>query len=367
MKNNLSKLSNDKGVTAVIVALLMIVFLGIAALVVDIGYNVMAKNQLQNAADAAALAGARQLGELYLNKAEDNPLSDINATLVDASARDTAKANKAERDSLVDANLTIKIGTWDPQDTHQNPDDTLHFNQTLTRPNAVQVNARKGNISTFFARIFGKDMMISQVVATAALSAMCEGNPSPIGISADWLNVTSCGSTINWNSTQTSCAGWTTLNVSKQDLDNKIYPTETDVLIGLMGGRPADDTTTPKTAAIPPINLPKLTAGTTTNFTGGSLGNEIFDAINYVVALHGGAWTTTVVVYFEPRDTENSCYNTSGDLPIVGLAKATIYGANATAKSINAIVDCNYTDPERGCGTEYENKYVYGSIPALVQ
>ena len=52
-----AKFKNEKGVTLVYVAILLVVFLGIAALAIDIGYHRVVRNQLQNAADAAALAG----------------------------------------------------------------------------------------------------------------------------------------------------------------------------------------------------------------------------------------------------------------------------------------------------------------------
>ena len=54
---------DDRGAVAVIVALSMTVLLGIAAFVVDLGYLQWQKRHLQNAADAAALAGARELLE----------------------------------------------------------------------------------------------------------------------------------------------------------------------------------------------------------------------------------------------------------------------------------------------------------------
>ena len=56
-----AKLKSEKGVTLVYVALLLVVFLGMAALAVDVGYLMVSKNELQNAADAAALAGASYL------------------------------------------------------------------------------------------------------------------------------------------------------------------------------------------------------------------------------------------------------------------------------------------------------------------
>ena len=52
---------NQRGVTAILVALLLVVLVGFTALAIDIGHLVLARNELQNAADAGALAGARFL------------------------------------------------------------------------------------------------------------------------------------------------------------------------------------------------------------------------------------------------------------------------------------------------------------------
>ena len=49
---------NQRGSVAVITAILLAALIGIAALAVDIGYVAVSKNELQNVADAAALAGA---------------------------------------------------------------------------------------------------------------------------------------------------------------------------------------------------------------------------------------------------------------------------------------------------------------------
>jgi len=77
---------NERGATVVMVAVLMVVLLGFAAFAIDIGHIVLAKNQLQNAADAGALAGAL---ELY------NPDGSINVN-ANQLAFDAATANAAD-------------------------------------------------------------------------------------------------------------------------------------------------------------------------------------------------------------------------------------------------------------------------------
>lgn len=61
MKHILGSLKNEKGQSLVLFALMMTVFLGLSAIVVDIGIITASKAEVQNSADAAALAGAMEL------------------------------------------------------------------------------------------------------------------------------------------------------------------------------------------------------------------------------------------------------------------------------------------------------------------
>ena len=79
--------SDARGMVAVTVALLLAGLLGFVALALDISSLLLVRNELQNAADAGALAGA---GELYLNSGEQ-----IN-TGCNAVAVSAATANSAQ-------------------------------------------------------------------------------------------------------------------------------------------------------------------------------------------------------------------------------------------------------------------------------
>lgn len=56
----------ENGVVAVLVALMMVVFLGLTALVIDAGNLYLQKKELQDASDASALAGAVSMSDGYL-------------------------------------------------------------------------------------------------------------------------------------------------------------------------------------------------------------------------------------------------------------------------------------------------------------
>jgi Flp pilus assembly protein TadG len=57
---------DQRGATAVTVVLFTAVMVMFAAFAIDIGHALVTKNELQNAADSAALAAGRQLGLTYL-------------------------------------------------------------------------------------------------------------------------------------------------------------------------------------------------------------------------------------------------------------------------------------------------------------
>jgi len=66
MKPTLVKNPARRGAIIPLGAVLMIPLMGMLAFAVDTGYIVMARSELQNAADAAALAAAEQLNTYYV-------------------------------------------------------------------------------------------------------------------------------------------------------------------------------------------------------------------------------------------------------------------------------------------------------------
>lgn len=166
---------NDRGVTIVLVAILMFVFLGIAALVVDLSHLYVVQNELQNAADAGALAGARFLynddgtevnegaNQIAFNAATANKAmaKDAGAIAVDvnwASGQNDGADVDVQRghwrfaDSTFTANAsTGAVDLWGVSE--EDLDQNLNF------INAVRVVARRQATpaASFFARIFGFD------------------------------------------------------------------------------------------------------------------------------------------------------------------------------------------------------------------
>src|SRR5215510_3527832 len=110
-----SFIEDTKGAVAVTVAIVMVVLLSFGALALDISNAMIARNELQNVADASALAGARQLGVIYAALPTGTPytgyvLSDP-STVVNAVTT-VALANQARQVSIAINPGDIVIGVW---------------------------------------------------------------------------------------------------------------------------------------------------------------------------------------------------------------------------------------------------------------
>jgi Flp pilus assembly protein TadG len=157
-------IANQGGVTAALIAVAMFALLGVAALAVDLGHLYVVRNELQNAADAGALAGARIL---YNDEG-----TSIN---VDANQRAyvTALANRSDK-TAVEVNWTsgntgdVQRGHWSFAARTFTPNDstapvelwnvsTEELDANVNFINAVRVIARRQATpaASFFARIFG--------------------------------------------------------------------------------------------------------------------------------------------------------------------------------------------------------------------
>jgi Flp pilus assembly protein TadG len=223
---NVSVIKNQNGVSAVVVAIALVTLLGIAALGIDVGYLYSTRNELQNIADAAALAATRELGTIYqtLTPAQQQTyVCDPTTTTIIPVAQEVALKNRAARVNIVINAADVVIGTWDGSS----------LTPTLNQPDAVSVIARRdssanGPVATFFAaifKIFGGNLDTVDITAdaTAALSGKGESEDGeielPVAIDEDWWGPSfgnECGDKIKFSPTTDpdACAGWTSFELS---------------------------------------------------------------------------------------------------------------------------------------------------------
>jgi len=264
----ISVIKNQHGVSVVIVAIALVTLLGLAALAIDVGYLYSTRNELQNIADSAALAAARKLGAIYQTKTyEEQQNYKCNPAEIWEVANEVAEKNQAAQKNISIKFEDVVIGKWD--------EDTLTLTQNLNQPDAVGVTARRekganDRVNTFFATVF---KIIDVGISADAIAALTgKGNSEetelelPIGIDEDWFGDSPlnpypagfCGKRIKFSPTvdPEACGGWTSWTFGSNDANlRKILDLEE------------------------PLQSPSLGVGDLTNFVGGNLSVQTFNAL----------------------------------------------------------------------------------------
>lgn len=331
-------LTNQRGIAAIMVALAIVVLLGMAALAVDIGYRNVAQNELQNIADAAALAGAGELSRQYL--ASD--FTAVQEDLIVAIAQAVADSNASG------FGIEVQIGTW--RNRNEGFIGTLN-----NRPNAVRAIARRGSdgnsqIPTFFAKIWniaGLDAQADAVAALTGASEIAEGELEiPVGISQQWFTDNFCDQNIQFYPTSGTegCAGWHVYDTWPANAEKL----RDDILGGLLSG----DFTPP---ALDLDDNPSFA------FTGGNLSALLDVMIDLFNAFKDddGVWRTEVVVY-----GEDCGENPNQTISVVGFASVEITAVEGPPPVLSATAQCGKITPGAGGGNYYGT---WGSIPGLVE
>jgi len=177
---------NQRGATAIIVGASMFALVGFAALVVDLGNIYVARNELQNAADAGALAGARALYNATGTEINCFDVDGDDSKSANKVAYNVATANFSQNQSAevnwtpgsnIDNNIeNVQRGHWSfgrrPEDLAKGfyPKDSCALTELWNVSsdaldadedfiNAVRVVARRQAtpVASFFARIFGHE------------------------------------------------------------------------------------------------------------------------------------------------------------------------------------------------------------------
>jgi Flp pilus assembly protein TadG len=348
--------NRHKGSILVFSALAMLTFVSFAALVVDLGFGFVAKNQLHNIADAAALAGARQLGiivqALPYAQQQTYVMTAGDRTAIESAAQTMGSDNYAGNVSGITINAgDIQVGTWNLV--------TRTLTVTANQPNAVRVTARRdgvanGPVTTVLAGIMGVNTMNVSSLATAALTAVSQALPgdidAPFAISSQWFanNAAFCDQNIQFYPTNSpiGCAGWTTLNLTPSNSNTL----RTQIIQPMIAGT---------------YQSPPATAGLTQfNFIGGNVASALPDLRNLWIAKRDPAtleWPVFIPVY-----QQANCNNPSGLITIIGFAKAIVTNVLAppAGQLVQARVECQLVDGGRGGGAPFG---VVGSIPGLVE
>jgi Flp pilus assembly protein TadG len=135
-----------RGSTLVMVAIMMVAFVGVGAIGADVGRFYVITNEMQTAADAAALAGAVTLS----TTASSTPEAIIDADVIDFVSR----TNNANNAPLTVSGDNVKMVFYTPRDSATNTPESFTYNPTV-RPNAVSVLIT-ASPTGFFSKLLGR-------------------------------------------------------------------------------------------------------------------------------------------------------------------------------------------------------------------
>ena len=190
-------LRDERGAVAVIVMALLVAIIGFAALVIDIGWLFVVRGELQNAADAGALAGVVELvssGEDYAQ------------TMAVAFATEDGQFRLNRTTPEADAVDVIILGP-----------------ETLGVKIRRSAGTAAGPVPTIFARIWGKESMEVAAVAVTTLDhhvvGTGPGNLMPFGIHEDMLDTDGDGDYEIGDSIDIYPYPWSPGNFGLLDLD----------------------------------------------------------------------------------------------------------------------------------------------------
>jgi Putative Flp pilus-assembly TadE/G-like len=359
LQNPISVIRSQQGAIAVLVGISMLTLVGFTALAVDVGYVMTTRNELQNTADAAALAAARELGDIYKeNNAYDNS---TDRPLILSAAVDIAQKNKAGGLDGININDgDLEIGVWDGST----------FTSNTTAPNAVKAITRRdgganGPISTFFFNILGVNSVDISAQAVAALSSQGTAEyPGPFGISKTLFESAFCDQSIDIYFTEDliDCAGWHTFEDWPENAETAIEEILTEMNDGTFAN-------------------PGVKAGDEFVFTG----RPVLGAFDEMQALYNekkdaeGKWRINIVVYdngeFNGCGTPSPWPNPQTARSIVGFATFTIEDVLQDPEyfdtmTIKGEILCETAEEGRGAGTFSSGDLSYGTmgnIPSLVK
>jgi len=212
-----SALHRQRAVVAVQVAVLLLVLLGMSALTVDVGQLYAARNELQRAADAGALAGASAYTSDDMMRVRMGTGEPASLDLVKTTAAARAQELSTLNDTL---NAPTRVATGDIHTGWINvrsASEPMNTSPAGRDFNAVGVVVRRdqgeaavnGPVPLFFSGLFGKHFANSSASAVAVFDDRVRGFstsaphprllPFTIREEAFYSELTSGGDSYQWN------------------------------------------------------------------------------------------------------------------------------------------------------------------------
>lgn len=260
-------LGSESGAVAVYAAIGIVVFLGCAALALDIAHLVSVKRELVKAAEAGALSGARGLWPQNILTATSRDPDWSNA---ETKARTTATKNRVDGINLTTGEVTVEVGRWDYVAKTFTPGNN-------SSANGVRVTTFRANVPMLLAQVLGQGLRNMQASAIAIMDcATAVGKGTlPIAVNQDYAKTPGITVYIGFNPDAEDNGGWFAV-----DPDNVNAATLKDYI---------------KNDSVPPLNI-----GDTLDLQNGVVDSAL-SLIKEELANHTDGWVVLLPVVDTPK------------------------------------------------------------------
>ncbi|HLN26130.1 MAG TPA: pilus assembly protein TadG-related protein [Gemmataceae bacterium] len=185
-----------KGAVALLACLLLIPLLAMLAFAIDAGWMVLVRTDLQNAADAAALAGAEKLQSGYVQYYMPGQFYQQSIAVTGTTNSPGSSMATAEQFAHYNKAGNVNISLQDQDITYGFTDASGNFTTSYSGfPNTVQVTVRRdstanGPVGLFFGRVLGTPSVAMTATARATIYSGTVSTLQPIpGVQAHILPV----------------------------------------------------------------------------------------------------------------------------------------------------------------------------------
>ncbi len=320
---------SQKGTVAILVALLLPVLMGLMALAIDMGYVLLKRNEMQVAADSAALfaASARQHGQ------------DIGAA---SSLVQAATAANGFLNNLQGTVVTVLIP---PGGSQSYAADTQYVSVTVTQP-----------VNAFLAWIFG--VIQTNTSATAVAGPAGGGNPCLLTLGTSGTSLSVVGNSVV---TANTCGIYVNSNSgSALQVTGNVTVTATPILVvggySKNGNVTMGPVTTGAAATTDPFSnlpFPAFSACNYTNYSKSGNGDLVLSAGTYCGGIsingnHGVTFSPGMYILY------GGGLNLTGNISPIQGSDVTIYnsGNSSTypyaALDLSGNVSINFSAPTAG-------------------
>ena len=163
-------LGRQHGVVMIVFGLSLAVLIGFLALVIDLGRTYVVRTELQNAADAAALAGAKELNQTFFG---------VTSAVNFAIAMSAQNKHKFSTPVVITI-ANISLGS-SPDDSSMVAASTVTTTALAAGKTFLKVNIPSGNLTAFFSTLMGTT---STSTFGLAVAGRFINNVTPIGVCA---------------------------------------------------------------------------------------------------------------------------------------------------------------------------------------